>query len=155
MTSFSLNFFSNQIQCSYVFLIIQFPESPTSNNRTLLQTKREVSRAYQSSQKIFRVRRPFFDLTWFIRRRQSSGFYRRLQGPVSDHVLINRASKERALHHVIKYSQGTIVDQLTETEVVAIIKVVRDLKMLVVGRLRHTFSTRHNNLTYNCLITKR
>ena len=27
MTSFSLNFFSNQIQCSHVFLIIQFPES--------------------------------------------------------------------------------------------------------------------------------
>ena len=26
MTSFSLNFFSNQIQCSHVFLIIQFPE---------------------------------------------------------------------------------------------------------------------------------
>ena len=25
--SFSLNFFSNQIQCSHVFLIIQFPES--------------------------------------------------------------------------------------------------------------------------------
>ena len=27
MTSFSLNFFSNQIQCSHVFLIIQFLES--------------------------------------------------------------------------------------------------------------------------------
>ena len=27
MTSLSLNFFSNQIQCSHVFLIIQFPES--------------------------------------------------------------------------------------------------------------------------------
>ena len=27
MTSFSLNFFSNQIQCSHAFLIIQFPES--------------------------------------------------------------------------------------------------------------------------------
>ena len=27
MTSFSLNFFSNQIQCSHVFLVIQFPES--------------------------------------------------------------------------------------------------------------------------------
>ena len=34
-----------------------------------------------------------------------------------------------------------------------LIKVVRNLKMLVVGRLRHTFSTRHN-LIYNCLITK-
>ena len=37
---------------------------PTSNNRTLLQTKREISRAYQSSQKIFRVRRPFFNPPW-------------------------------------------------------------------------------------------
>ena len=27
MTSFGLNFFSNQTQCSHVFLIIQFPES--------------------------------------------------------------------------------------------------------------------------------
>ena len=44
----------------------------------------------------------------FIRRRQSSGFYRHLLGPVSDHVLINRASKWRALHQVIKYSCGTI-----------------------------------------------
>ena len=34
----------------------------------------------------------------FIRRRQSSGFYRRLLKPISDHVLINRASKERELH---------------------------------------------------------
>ena len=31
----------------------------------------------------------------------------RLLGPVSDHVLINRASKERALYQVIKYSHGT------------------------------------------------
>ena len=37
--------------------------------------------------------------TTFIRKRQrDSGFYRRLLGPVSDHVLINCASKERALH---------------------------------------------------------
>ena len=52
----------------------------------------------------------------FIRRRQSSDFYRRLLGPVLYHVLINRASKERALHQVIKYSHGTIlwiVDHLT------------------------------------------
>ena len=27
MTSFNLNFFSNQIQCSHVFLLIKFPES--------------------------------------------------------------------------------------------------------------------------------
>ena len=40
----------------------------------------------------------------FIRRRQRSGLNRRLLGPVSDDVLINRASKERALHQVIKYS---------------------------------------------------
>ena len=33
------------------------------------------------------------------------------------------------------------------------IKVIRNLKMLVVGHLRHTFLTRHN-LIYNCLITK-
>ena len=32
-------------------------------------------------------------------------------------------------------------------------KVVRNLKILVVGRLRHTFST-HHYLIYNCLITK-
>ena len=44
----------------------------------------------------------------FIRRRQRSGLYRRLLGPVSDHVLINRVSKERALHQVIKYSHGAI-----------------------------------------------
>ena len=138
MTSFSLSFFSNQIQCSQVFLIIQltfsefhfateakvdFPSAcisqmrqkfekmfsiltlalswaitsfgnkfclekrsrlmkaldnrfnfkfmqleivysrsrPTSNNHTLLQIKREISRAYQSSLKIFQVRHPFFD----------------------------------------------------------------------------------------------
>ena len=35
-----------------------------------------------------------------------------------------------------------------------IIKVVRNCKMLAVGRLRHTFST-HHNLNYNCLITKK
>ena len=29
-------------------------------------------------------------------------------GPVSDHVLINRESKERALHQVIKYSASAI-----------------------------------------------
>ena len=62
MTSFSLNFFLNQIQCSHVFLIIQFPESFNLNkNCTLLQTNHEISRAYQSSQKISSVRRPFFD----------------------------------------------------------------------------------------------
>ena len=43
------------------------------------------------------------DYSAFIRRRQSSGFYRRILGPVSDHVLINRASKELALYQVIKY----------------------------------------------------
>ena len=37
---------------------------PTLNNRTLLQTKREISRAYPSSQKIFRVRHLFFYLPW-------------------------------------------------------------------------------------------
>ena len=36
------------------------------------------------------------------RRQQSSAFHRCLLGPVSDHVLMNRASKERALHQVIK-----------------------------------------------------
>ena len=40
----------------------------------------------------------------FIRRRQSSGFYRRLLRPVvSDYVLIIRASKEQALYQAIKY----------------------------------------------------
>ena len=43
-------------------------------------------------------------LSTFIWGRKNSGFYRRLLGPVSDHVLINRASKERALHQVIKRS---------------------------------------------------
>ena len=38
---FSLNFFSNQIQCSHVFLIIQCPKS--SNLKQSLQTKREIS----------------------------------------------------------------------------------------------------------------
>ena len=33
----------------------------------------------------------------FIRRRQSSSFYGRPLGPAPDHVLINRADKERAL----------------------------------------------------------
>ena len=33
---------------------------------------------------------------------QSSGFCRCLLGPVSDNVLINRVSKERALHQAIK-----------------------------------------------------
>ena len=33
---------------------------------------------------------------------------RRLLGHVSDHVLINRASKERALHQAIKYSPDAI-----------------------------------------------
>ena len=54
----------------------------------------------------------------FIRRRQSSDSYGRLLGPVSDHVLKNRASKGRALHQVIKYSPDTvkqIVEQLTQT----------------------------------------
>ena len=44
----------------------------------------------------------------FIRRRQSSGFYRRHLGPVSDNVLKNRASKERALHQVLKCSNGAV-----------------------------------------------
>ena len=39
---------------------------------------------------------------------QSPSFYRRLLGSVSDRVLINRASKEGVLHHVIKYSHGAI-----------------------------------------------
>ena len=30
------------------------------------------------------------------------------KGPVSDHVLINGGSKERALHQAIKYSHGAI-----------------------------------------------
>ena len=37
----------------------------------------------------------------FTQRKQSSGFCRRLLGSVSDHGLINRASKKRALHQVI------------------------------------------------------
>ena len=40
----------------------------------------------------------------FTRRMQSLDFYSRLLGPVSDHdlsLLINRVSKERALHQVI------------------------------------------------------
>ena len=44
----------------------------------------------------------------FIGRRQSSGLYRSLLGPVSDNVLKNRASTERALHQVIKYSHCAI-----------------------------------------------
>ena len=44
----------------------------------------------------------------FIRIRQSSGFFWRLLGPVSDRVLINRASMERALHQVTKHSYGAI-----------------------------------------------
>ena len=38
----------------------------------------------------------------------SLGFYSRLLGPVSDHDLINRVSKERALDPVMKYSHGAI-----------------------------------------------
>ena len=65
MTSFSLNFFSDQIQCIHVFLILQFPEPSNLKHSYFLQTKREISLAYQSSQKIFRVRRPFFNPPWF------------------------------------------------------------------------------------------
>ena len=39
---------------------------------------------------------------------QSSGFCWRLLGPVSDNVLINRVSKERALHQAIKYPSCAI-----------------------------------------------
>ena len=48
----------------------------------------------------------FYNL--FTGRMHGLGFYRRLLGPVSDHILIHRVSKERALHQVIKYSHGTI-----------------------------------------------
>ena len=34
--------------------------------------------------------------------------FRFLLGPVSDHVLINRVSKERTLHQVIKCSPGAV-----------------------------------------------
>ena len=43
--------------------------------------------------------------TLFIRRMQSLGLYRRLLGPVSEHVLINWVSNGRELHQVVKYSQ--------------------------------------------------
>ena len=46
--------------------------------------------------------------TLFIRRMQSLGFHSCLLRPVSDHFLINRVSKEGALHQVIKYSPGVI-----------------------------------------------
>ena len=46
------------------FQLYNSQSRPTSNNRTLLQTKREISCAYQFSQKIFRVRRPFIDPHW-------------------------------------------------------------------------------------------
>ena len=38
---------------------------------------------------------------------QSSGFYSRLLGPVSDYVLLNRANDERELYQVISYSLKT------------------------------------------------
>ena len=41
MTSFSLNFFSNQIQCSHIFLIIQFPELSNLKNSILLHETRD------------------------------------------------------------------------------------------------------------------
>ena len=44
----------------------------------------------------------------FIQRMQHLGLSSNLLGPVSDQVLINRVSKGRALHQVIKYSSGAI-----------------------------------------------
>ena len=44
----------------------------------------------------------------FILRMQSLDFCGRLLESVSEHVLINRTSKRRALDQVIKYSPGAI-----------------------------------------------
>ena len=40
---------------------------------------------------------------------ESLGFCSRLLGPLSDRVWINRVSKGRALHQIIKYSPGAIL----------------------------------------------
>ena len=46
----------------------------------------------------------------FIWRMQSQGFYKCLVGPVSDHVLINRVSKERALYQsALKHGRRTFL----------------------------------------------
>ena len=61
----------------------------------------------------------FYDIV-FVRRRQSSGFHRCPLGPVSDHVWITGANKDRALHQVIKYSHviiWQIVDYMTKAGV--------------------------------------
>ena len=60
------DFISFQIKSSAAmsFWFYNSQGRPTSNNHTFLQTKREISRAYQSSQKIFRVRRPFVNPPW-------------------------------------------------------------------------------------------
>ena len=42
----------------------------------------------------------------FTQRVQSLGFYSRLLGPVSDHVFINRVSKQLAMHQVISVSEN-------------------------------------------------
>ena len=58
---------------------------------------------------MFLKSRKYFSVSFETFAVQSLDFYIRLPGrPVSDHVLINRASKERALHQVIKYSPGAI-----------------------------------------------
>ena len=51
--------------------------------------------------KAFSILRFMLSYGTFIWRRQSSSFYMCLLGPVPDHVLINHASTERALHKVI------------------------------------------------------
>ena len=57
----------------------------------------------------------------------------------------------------VRLNSGVLLrNQKKETQVAiqkALLQVVRNLEMLFVGRLRHTFSTRHN-LNYHCLITK-
>ena len=49
MTSFILNFFSNQLQCSHVFLIIQFPESSNLIKTIVLYCRRNARFPVHSS----------------------------------------------------------------------------------------------------------
>ena len=63
---------------------------------------------YQLSSYIKKLFKTFLPIGRSFGNSRVQGFYGRLLGPVSDHVLINRTSKERTLHQVIKYCHGTI-----------------------------------------------
>ena len=64
MTSFSLNFFSNQIQCSHVFLIIRFAESSNLKRSYFITNETRDFPCIPVLPEIFRRVRPFFNPPW-------------------------------------------------------------------------------------------